>query len=269
MKFIISVIIPSFEPGSYIWDCLDSLCFQSFDSQNYEIIVVLNGRKMPYFEKLNNYAKNQNVLIRVFHNDVQGVSCARNLGMEKARGSYIAFIDDDDWVSECYLSRLFECADESSIVASNVIAKDNTGNEQSDYINRAFRRLKGSDYNILKYRAFLSTSCCKIIPRKMIGNYRFNSKISLGEDSLFMFTMFSKKYRIKIANEHAVYYRRLRADSASRQTSFKKEISQRCLLLIAYFRVYFSAPFRYSFFLFLTRMIATVKHIVKKVLRLR
>lgn len=264
---IVSVIVPSFEPDTYVWDCLDSLCAQSLDSTKYEIIIVLNGRKMPYFEALNNYARNQKVSIRVFYNKIQGVSQARNLGIEKARGKYIAFIDDDDWVSECYLSQLLECADEASIVVSNVIAKDETGIERADYISEAFRRLSRTEYSLLTHRAFLSSSCCKIIPVKMIDNHRFNSKITLGEDSLFMFTIFKKTHRIILANERAIYYRRVRKESASRQPALKKVIAQRSLLLIAYLRAYFFAPFRYSFLLLLTRVMATIGHIFRGLLK--
>ena len=39
----LSVIIPSYKPGDYLWECLDSLCNQSLDGKDFEVLIVLNG----------------------------------------------------------------------------------------------------------------------------------------------------------------------------------------------------------------------------------
>ena len=51
----ISVIIPSYKPQEYLWQCLDSLCSQTFPKEDFELILVLNGCKEPYYEQIKAY----------------------------------------------------------------------------------------------------------------------------------------------------------------------------------------------------------------------
>ena len=99
----VSVIIPSYRPGNYVYECLDSLMNQSLDALRFEVIVVLNGTRDPYWEQLSRYAKRHGN-IRLLHEAVAGVSNARNVGMKHAWGDFFAFVDDDDVVSSNYLS---------------------------------------------------------------------------------------------------------------------------------------------------------------------
>ena len=50
----VSVIIPSFRPGAYVIECLDSIINQTLRRDDYEVIIVLNGEKEPYLSMLNN-----------------------------------------------------------------------------------------------------------------------------------------------------------------------------------------------------------------------
>mgnify|MGYP001345919546 CR=1 FL=1 len=85
----VSVIIP----GNYVYECLDSLMNQSLDALRFEVIVVLNGTRDPYWEQLSRYAKRHGN-IRLLHEAVAGVSNARNVGMKHAWGDFFAFVDD-------------------------------------------------------------------------------------------------------------------------------------------------------------------------------
>ena len=51
----ISVIIPTYKPKEYIWECLDSLKSQTFDKKEFEIILILNGCKEPYYSEIDKY----------------------------------------------------------------------------------------------------------------------------------------------------------------------------------------------------------------------
>ena len=61
----ISVIIPTYRPGAYIFECLDSLRHQTLPKNQFEVIVVLNGERNPYEEQLFEYSFHVNLL--VFH----------------------------------------------------------------------------------------------------------------------------------------------------------------------------------------------------------
>ena len=96
----ITVIIPTYKPGSYLWKCLDSIKNQTFDKVDFELILVLNGCNEPYYTDIKKYIATNFIgyNINFIQTDVGGVSNARNIALDKAKGKYITFIDDDDFV---------------------------------------------------------------------------------------------------------------------------------------------------------------------------
>ena len=113
----VSVIIPTYKPQDYLWDCLNSLKAQTMDKHKYEVIIVLNGCCEPYNSSIKHWIIEQSVSNFVLlQTDSAGVSNARNIALDKARGKYITFIDDDDYVSQTYIEELY------NKVAPDVIA---------------------------------------------------------------------------------------------------------------------------------------------------
>lgn len=102
----ISVIIPTYKPKEYLWDCLESLERQTLPPNEFEIIIVLNGCNEPYYSQIKKHIESTSLNINFIHTLLGGVSNARNLGLDAANGDYISFIDDDDYVSESFLEYL-------------------------------------------------------------------------------------------------------------------------------------------------------------------
>ena len=105
----ISVIIPTYKPQNYLWECLESLKMQTFPKGDFEIILVLNGCNEPYYSHIEDYLSlnmSDNV-VNFIHVEQGGVSNARNVALNCARGEYIAFVDDDDFISPSYLEELY------------------------------------------------------------------------------------------------------------------------------------------------------------------
>lgn len=257
----ISIIIPTYKPGSYLYECLDALMNQTLDKDLFEIILVLNGSREPYWNTLSKYVT-QYRNVNLLYENKAGVSFARNKGLDVSRGEYICFIDDDDIVSSNYLSSLLEKANKYTLVVSDVKNFTESVLQYSDdYISKAYRKFKRHcTENVFALRGFLSVVWCKMIPQNIIGNNRFNSKIAIGEDTLFMFTISRNIQKIELA-DGAIYYRRCRWESASRKKrtmafTIKNSVTQ----LFAYFRIYCRHPFQYNFFLFLSRITASVIH---------
>ena len=98
---LISVIIPTYKPGAYIYECLDSIINQTLDCKLYEILIILNGFSEPYYKCIASYTDYNNV--KILYESMASVSNARNKGLEVAKGEYICFIDDDDVVYSNYL----------------------------------------------------------------------------------------------------------------------------------------------------------------------
>lgn len=90
---LLSVIVPVYNTKAYLDECFDSLLSQNYS--NIEIIVVDDGSTDGSAEMCDEYA-NRDSRIRVYHQPNSGVSTARNLGIEKSRGTYVSFMDSDD-----------------------------------------------------------------------------------------------------------------------------------------------------------------------------
>lgn len=217
----ISIIIPTYKPRHYIEECLDSTQNQSFSKEDFEVIIVLNGAIQPYLNYINKLVEKYDFMITLLTTEQGGVSNARNLAMTKSSGEYICFIDDDDIISPTYLEALYAKASENTIAVSNVKAFiDETHDFTEDYISKAFTRMKAKDVplTVLEGRKFMSSSCCKMISRKAIGHITFDTDLTIGEDSVFMSRISKNIKTILLADESAIYYRRVRDTSASRTT---------------------------------------------------
>lgn len=93
----LSVIVPVYSAEKYITKCLDSILSQTFT--DFELLLVDDGSSDRCGEICDQYAK-MDKRIKVFHKDNGGVSNARNLGLSKADGAYIAFVDPDDYIDK-------------------------------------------------------------------------------------------------------------------------------------------------------------------------
>lgn len=258
-NILISVIIPTYKPQEYIFQCLDSLTAQTFDNDKYEVIVILNGCCEPYYTEIDRYIKANSRNIILIHTGSGGVSNARNIGLDAARGKYIAFIDDDDYISPSYLESLYEKANDSTIVMSDVfVFKDGSDLRIDSRMSEVYNELSHhgrQDY--IKARRLFFSVWMKLIPASIIRERRFDTKFSVGEDCLFLFLISDRMGHVDFASKDAVYYRRLRQDSAMGKIGRgKKSVTIRndIRMIIKYTQIYLSGLFRYSFFFFLTRI---------------
>lgn len=262
----ISVIIPSYTPGSYIYECLDSLRMQTLSYKEFEVVLILNGCKEPYESELKAYAKRYEKVINlsIFQTDTPGVSNARNIGIEKSRGKYVAFIDDDDFVSPQYLAELYTVAKTGVVPISYIVAFTDGQNEaQPYYITDLYEQNETKGIcKIMELRGFMSIAYCKLLDRDLIGKRRFDTRFSNGEDVLFMASISNIIKYMKLVPRSAVYYRRLRKNSAvTKPMSMSVRVWKSLSLCMAYIRLYFSHPFSYNPLFFATRILASLRGI--------
>ncbi len=265
----ISIIVPTYKPDIYLWKCIDSIYRQTIGLENFELILVLNGCKEPYLTAIKDYLLNKEGLdVKLLQTDKPGVSNARNIGLKEARGTYICFIDDDDWISNNYLKGLVDVSDRGAdIVASNVTCySEETLELSKDYIGNAFQRMENSTkIPIVKARKFMSSSCCKIIRRDKIGHTRFNCDFAMGEDSLFMASISNRTKNICTSAPDIIYYRRVRQQSASHRTqSLSTRVNNAIHLATAYTRILMSDCMHYNWIFFASRYAALLICIFRK-----
>lgn len=265
----ISVIIPTYKPQTYLWECLDSLCQQTFSKQDFEIILILNGCDAPYQTQIKEYISThmQDMNINFIHIKQSGVSNARNVGIDNARGRFVTFIDDDDYVSKNFLQGLYYAISDNVIPVSNMKAFIE-GESSFIYYEKEelFKQLKGAPKSINEMKKFLSISVAKLIPLKdVIKNRRFNPQFKNGEDSLFMFLISDHIKHISFSTDDAIYYRRYRDNSAlTTQKPFLHILNNRMKLALAYTKIYFSHPTKYNLIFYITRLMACIKAILHK-----
>ena len=261
----LTVIIPTYIPKDYLWDCLDSIEKQSLDKDKFQVIIVLNGEKEPYWSKIEEHLKSYTFNSTLLYSKAKGVSQARNIGIEAVKSRYITFIDDDDWISSCYLEEMLAQAENDAIVETYAKSVDEHKKEEKEhFLGIAFKNSqKYKKHNILNSRSFFSSSCCKLIDINSIGKERFVEGITHGEDAFFMYKISYRIKKIKTTSEKAIYYVRERQDSASRNTQIrnkKKKMERKMLYL--YSSTYFSHPFRYNFLFTMTRIMATLRKLL-------
>lgn len=264
----ISAIIPSYKPQDYIWECLDSLKQQTFDKTQFEIILVLNGCCEPYKSQIQSYIDEnlQDFNVVFIQTDVGGVSNARNMALDIARGEYITFIDDDDYISPSYLEELYNVSSRDTIGISYPYAfNDGIPDVQISYRKTDLFNKKAlcEKQHFLEARKFFSGPCMKLIHRDIIQDKRFDERFKNGEDSLFMFYISDKFKSIQFTPKKAIYYRRLREGSAFKSTKSVIDVSKNSFNLMCSYTSYYIKNVRnYNFVFYITRVLAAFKQIV-------
>lgn len=264
----ISVIIPSYKPKEYINECLASLGQQTLGNRLFEIIIVLNGCCEPWYAQINELCNKllSNNIVHIIQTDQGGVSNARNIALNIAEGEYIAFIDDDDYISPNYLEELLKYSTDRCVALSDSIYVHDKG-KNIDYDNphhRNFEKNKNSNHSTLfGSRVYFNGPCMKLIHRSIIGDKRFNPNFKNGEDNLMMFGISNKISKIKFTSEKAIYYRRIRENSATTTKSNKKEVFWNSVHIMREYCKYLKAnPFKYNSMFVLSRFAAEIKSIL-------
>jgi len=108
----LSIIIPVYNSESFIPKCLDAILNQK-TKYDYEVICINDGSKDRSGEILKQYQVKYPERLIVFEQENQGISAARNKGIELANGEYIGFIDNDDTVTPDYIEQILHRAKET------------------------------------------------------------------------------------------------------------------------------------------------------------
>jgi len=262
----ISVIIPTYKPKDYIWECLDSLNNQTLDKSLFEIILVLNGCNEPWHSEIEAWqTEHPELQINLVQTDTPGVSNARNIALDVSNGIFIAFIDDDDYVSSSYLKELLGCSSVNCVGLSNgIFFNDKTHKFNTDCsYGRAFKRLNDlNSPSLFQSRVFFNGPVLKLIHRDIIGNRRFDCRFANGEDNLMMFNISDRVKSVKFTSPEAVYYRRVRVNSA---TTSKRNLFQKAKnsfkLMGQYLKYLSNNPSGYNLTFVASRFAAEIKSI--------
>lgn len=216
---MISVIIPVYNVEQYLPQCLDSVLGNSY--RELEVICVDDGSTDGSGEIIDQYAR-EDARVRAYHKPNGGVSSARNLGLEKARGEWVCFIDSDDAVNYRFFELLIQAWKDDGERADVVICGRlwHEAGEKLDWHREietsgsAVRLLRWSEIrNNMMAWAFV---CGKLYRRKIVENIYCPLELKYSEDVYYnMYVLNSVPSLRLIAADDAEYLYRKRQQSAS------------------------------------------------------
>lgn len=225
----ISIIVPVYNVDRYLEDCINSILNQSF--YNFELILINDGSKDCSGEICDNYAS-KDKRVKVIHKNNEGVSIARNIGIDMSKGKYIMFCDSDDVVEKDWCRSLYNLYTNNhnsvAVCGFNII---NYRNNKSENIFKIFNKdkkinyLKVKDFYELYDKNLLNYPWNKIYDAKIIkeNKIKFEENITLGEDLLFNLKYFEfVKGDIVVLNECKYNY--ILRDNESLDNKYYKDL---------------------------------------------
>lgn len=229
----VSVIVPVYNVEKYLEKCISSLLGQTYPRM--EILLVDDGSRDASGKICDRFQKEYSN-IRVFHIKNEGVSNARNLGMRKAEGSLLAFVDADDWVDADYIECLVRgmrkydtdvymcgyCAESRNDTQPISFFKENhyvfTENEKKELIRELITfASRFGDYDFV---VGVGVPWGKLYRKKHLDSYRITFPYGLKRYEDGIFNLYACYHADKIAYDNiSKYHYRRRVSSALNQST--------------------------------------------------
>lgn len=206
----VSIIIPVYNKDKYIKELLVQIERQEY--KDFECILVDDG-STDDSGNICDRVSEKDKRFKVIHLANSGVSNARNVGMNCAKGKYITFVDADDKVASTYIENLYNCItkNESDLVISGVVKfwenNDRTVAQIPPYYGLKDKKDILDEFaNVQKNTGIYGICVAKIFSRDLIDDIRFDTNIKLAEDFAFYLKIYSKIKTIYFDNNSLYYY---------------------------------------------------------------
>lgn len=204
---MVSFIIPVYNAENNLKECISSVNNQT--NKNFEIILINDGSKDKSLNICKDFSNRfPNITTKDIRNE--GVSNARNIGKELAKGSWICFVDADDIVSNSYVELIESNSSNSDILifSGNISTTEDLFFEEKEssrieMLNSIFGISIIKEMNNIRSRNVWS----KAYKRSLIDGILFNTDIGFGEDALFNMDTFIKAKNIRFINTSVYQYR--------------------------------------------------------------
>ena len=222
MNELISIVVPVYNVEKYLKKCIDSIINQTYE--NLEIILVDDGSTDNSKKICDEYILKDN-RIKVIHKENGGLSDARNVGVDKAKGEYIVFIDSDDWIDEKMIEILYYIIKKNNSdisICDYFLAYNEEEQNQKEEIQfyqfnniEALKKLYDENLNII-----MTITCCKLFKKILFSDIKF-PKGKIHEDEFTTYKLLYKSKKISYTNEKMYYYRQREDSITHRKFSIK------------------------------------------------
>lgn len=224
MHCLISVIVPVYNSAPYLKHCLNSILAQTY--HNLEIICIDDGSTDGSLDILREFEEKDS-RIQVLSQKNAGVSAARNAGLNRARGSYITFVDSDDGLDADMYEVLLSLAQKHRADISHCGYK-------KVYLNGATKDIQGTGIllaqtgeeavaSLLNGQYFVGSPCNKLYKAELLSEVQFDSSIKINEDVLFNAQIFQKADRIVFWDVPKYHYFEHMDSSCGRTNRLRKQ----------------------------------------------
>lgn len=209
MKELISIIVPVYKVDSnYLKKCIDSILNQTYT--NIEVLLINDGTEqinVEYMEKI----ISSDDRVKLYGDENHGVSYARNLGIQHAEGTYITFVDSDDFIDEYYcekmLNKMIEADADCAICGYNRVY-----NKSREICNcdTKWNMIDGYEFleKVLNVQEGVGFCHMKMIKTKILreNNVFFNPSLSHAEDAMFCIELAKHLKKVCKLNEPLYNY---------------------------------------------------------------
>ena len=216
----ISIIIPVYNSDKYLRECIDSILGQ--DYEDYEIIFIDDGSVDNSVSICKEYAsEHDNIML--YRQNHAGASAARNMGIDKANGSRLMFIDSDDYILPGMLRAMdtqktdivicgYETVRNGKVESVNCPSEIYSG-QQKEFVSKYLREYME--------KSIVYSQWAKLIDRQMVMDkgIRFNNMYSICEDALFFLSCLAVSKSVAAIRECYYAYRQYDNESLSKKYS--------------------------------------------------
>lgn len=193
----ITIIVPIYNVAKYLPTCIDSIINQTYT--NLEILLIDDGSTDDSGKIAKSYAEKDS-RIKYFHQQNSGQSSARNLGLKKATGEYISFIDADDEITPDFIANLVKPFKDSKIILSVCgihFKKLQTGSSSDSYTNeirgkKPHESFKAYVLYLLTIDGRMYSSVNKLYLANIATKLQFDPNLNFAEDTKFVLDYLSQ-----------------------------------------------------------------------------
>ncbi len=220
IEFMLSVIIPAYNAEKEIANCIENIL--NTNTCEFEIIVINDGSSDGTKEVLDDYASKDN-RIKAISQSNQGVSKARNVGIEAALGDYIIFVDSDDQLEDGALDVLTKKLENTPVdilqfsVSTDTYINDTANKKEEYYEEVQFQSTSDAFKYLIKHGFYVVWN--KAYKTSFIQGYQdFPLGIKTGEDLIFNCKTFLRNPTVACTN--TILYHHIRTNKDTTVTRF-------------------------------------------------
>jgi glycosyltransferase involved in cell wall biosynthesis len=208
----VSIIVPVYNVKEFLPKCLDSILSQTI--RDMEVITIDDGSSDGSAGVLDSYAESDN-RITVVHVKNGGVSKARNIGLDRAKGDFIGFVDPDDYVEPQMYSTLVKTAEEMGAdcvqCSFDIVRINGEIFKKGDVVEKTTYGLPESIVELMR-QVIKNSVCTKLYKREGLSSLAFVEKWHFAEDFRFNSEYLLRNNRICTISD-VLYHYQIRDDS--------------------------------------------------------